>query len=123
MGNGNLGYCGLNCETCPIFVATVNDDDPLRQKTLEEWSKLYGAYIGKQLELDDINCTGCLSNDRVFVGCSNCSIRKCCQEKKFVTCASCNDYDTCEMLNGFFSVPAHQQAKNNLDKILINAKK
>jgi hypothetical protein len=118
MEKSNLGYCGLNCETCPMFVATVTNDDALRQKTVQEWSKLCGSYIGKQLELDDVNCTGCWSNNNIFVGCSNCSIRKCCQEKKFVTCANCNDYGTCEMLNGFFSVPAHQQAKTNLDNII-----
>ena len=27
------GCCGLNCEECPVFIATVNDDDALRQKT------------------------------------------------------------------------------------------
>jgi hypothetical protein len=118
MENGDLGCCGLPCKTCPILVATVNDDDALRQLTVQEWSKIYGEYIGKQLELDDVNCEGCWSENNVFVGCSNCSIRKCCQEKELVTCASCNEYGTCEMLKGFFSVPTHQQAKNNLDTII-----
>jgi hypothetical protein len=117
MEKNNLGCCGLNCEDCPIFIATANDDDALRKKTAQEWSKLYAAYIGKDLKLEDVNCKGCWSENTVFIGCSNCSIRKCCQEKKFVTCASCNEYDTCEVLNGFFSVPTHKHAKSNLNRI------
>lgn len=117
MEKQNLGCCGLNCPNCPIFVATVNDNDVLRQKTAQEWSKLYAAYLGKDLKLKDVNCKGCWSDNTIFIGCSNCSIRKCCQEKKFVTCTSCNKYDAFEMLNGFFSVPAHTPAKSNLDKI------
>ena len=117
MEKQNLGCCGLNCPDCPIFVATVNDDDVLRQKTAQEWSKLYAAYLGKDLKLKDVNCKGFWSDNTIFIGCSNCSIRKCCQEKKFVTCTSCNKYDACDMINGFFSVPAHAPAKSNLDKI------
>jgi len=118
-----MGCCGLNCGSCPIFIATVNDDNVLRQKTAQEWSELYGAYIGKDLKLEDVNCKGCLSEAMVFVGCSNCSIRKCCREKKFVTCASCSEYDTCEMLRGFFSVPTNEPAKSNLDRIRSHYKK
>ena len=119
----NMGYCGLNCDDCPVFIATVNDDDVLRQKTAQEWSELYAAYIGKDLKLEDVNCKGCWSDGTVFVGCSNCSIRKCCREKKFVTCASCSEYETCEMLKGFFSVSTNEPAKSNLDKIRSQYKK
>jgi len=112
-----LGCCGLNCEDCPVFIATVNDDDALRQKTAQKWSKLYAVYIGKDLKLEDVNCEGCWSERTIFAGCLNCSIRKCCREKKFVTCARCSEYDTCEMLEGFFSVPTHEPAKSNLDRM------
>ncbi|VVB50925.1 Uncharacterised protein [uncultured archaeon] len=30
-----LGFCGLNCEECPVFVATANNDNGLRQKPPE----------------------------------------------------------------------------------------
>ena len=115
-----LGYCGLNCEDCSVFIATANNDNNLKQKTAKEWSKLYAEYLGKNsLKQEDMNCNGCRSESSVFVGCLNCPIRKCCREKKFVTCASCNEYKTCSMLNGFFNFH-HQHAKDNLDKIRIS---
>ena len=27
------GYCGLDCEKCDAYIATVNDDQALREKT------------------------------------------------------------------------------------------
>ncbi len=46
-----LGYCGLNCEDCPVFVATANNDNGLRQKTAIEWSKLYVARTVMNMKL------------------------------------------------------------------------
>ena len=31
--------------------------------------------------------------------------------------AECAEYQTCEKINGFFAVPAHRPAKENLDKL------
>ncbi len=118
MQRQNLGCCGLNCNDCPVFIATENDDDELRQKTAKEWYKLYAEYLGKNgLKPEDMNCKGCQSESGLFIGCGNCPIRKCCREKKFNTCSSCNEYEKCEMLNGFFTVPSHQHAKDNLDRM------
>ncbi len=115
-----LGFCGLNCEDCPVFIATANNDSGLRQKTAIEWSGLYAAqlseYLGKNsLSPEDLNCTGCQSKSGLFIGCMNCPIRKCAKEKEFISCAICNEYKTCGMLNGFFSI--HQHAKEGLDRI------
>jgi hypothetical protein len=113
-----IGCCGLNCEDCLVFIATVNNDENLRQKTAEEWSKLYSEHVGKTgLKPKDMNCTGCKSEKRVFVGCLNCPIRRCCGKKKSVTCANCEKFETCDILNGFYAVPAHQSAKDNLNRI------
>ncbi len=111
-----LGCCGLNCDECPVFIATVRNDDKLRQKTAEEWSKLYAPFLGKELRPEDINCRGCRSEGSLFIGCMTCQIRECCRERKLPTCASCNEYETCETLSGFFSYH-HQQAKVNLDRV------
>ncbi|MFB3889029.1 MAG: DUF3795 domain-containing protein [Candidatus Bathyarchaeia archaeon] len=111
-----LGCCGLNCEECPVFIATANDDYGLRQSTAVAWSKLYESFLEKPLESGDMNCKGCRSQDSLFVGCTNCPIRKCCGGKNLSTCGGCAEYDTCEMLNGFFSY-GHQRAKENLDRM------
>lgn len=116
-----LGYCGLNCEACPVFIARVDNDDELREKTALEWSRLYADYLGKvALKKEDMNCGGCCAGESIFIGCMNCQIRACCRTKGFNTCASCGEYPTCEMLNGFYTVPSHKIAKANLDRIRIN---
>jgi len=119
MVENSLGFCGLNCRQCPVFIATANNDDKLRQKTAKEWSELYTDYLDKRLEQKDINCKGCWSETGIFIGCSHCPIRKCSKENSFNSCAECNKYETCPILNGFFSDPNHQQAKRNLDRIRV----
>lgn len=123
-----LACCGLQCEECPVFIATANNDDALRQKTAREWTKFFAgyaavkelAYLAKGLALEDMNCQGCQSEAGChFIGCENCTIRKCCQGRNLPTCAGCAEYESCGMLNGFFTV--HQQAKQNLDNIRKNA--
>jgi len=115
-----LAYCGLNCKDCVVFIATVNDDNELRRKTAEEWGKTYAEYIGKKyLSVEDMNCQGCRSDgDLRFIGCTNCPIRKCSQEKNLDTCADCDEYETCAMINGFFTTSP--EAKENLDQIRAN---
>jgi len=121
MGKRRLAYCGLICETCPLFIATANNDNALRMKTFKEWKKQYAEYLDVYtLTVKDMNCNGCLSDDEPFIACTNCSMRKCCRGKKYTTCAECIEYQTCEMLNGFYSVPAHKPAQANLDKIRRN---
>ncbi|NJD78337.1 MAG: DUF3795 domain-containing protein [Candidatus Methanoperedens sp.] len=120
MKKQELAYCGLDCAECPVFIATATDDEELRQKTAKEWSKLYAAqlaeYAGKnELEPEDMNCEGCHSEGDHFIGCMYCPIRKCGQDKKITTCAGCNEYGICDMLNGFFTL--HQHAKENLDRM------
>ena len=43
--NKMIGYCGLDCEKCDAYIATKNNDNELRAKTAEEWSKLNGVPI------------------------------------------------------------------------------
>lgn len=118
MEKPELAYCGLNCETCPVFIATANDDGDLRRRTAEEWSQTYAAYLGNRKLLPvEMVCSGCKSDGAHFVGCMNCPIKACNQGKGFATCASCSDYETCEMLKGFFTFLNHKSAKDNLDKL------
>jgi hypothetical protein len=95
----------VDCETYPVFVATVNNDEELRQKTLEEWRSFLGLYWKRCLTSKDITCKGYRSEDGVFVGGLNCPIRRCCSQNDFVTCANCAEYEMCDMLNGFYSIP------------------
>ena len=50
-----IAYCGLDCETCEARIATINNDNELRRKVAEEWSKLNNVEITPEM----INCSGC----------------------------------------------------------------
>jgi len=39
MSDEMLAYCGLVCTDCNAYIAKQNDDDELRRKTAEEWSR------------------------------------------------------------------------------------
>ena len=50
-----IGYCGLDCEKCDAYLATINDDQALREKTAKLWAELNNAPILPE----HINCEGC----------------------------------------------------------------
>ena len=84
-----IAYCGLDCEKCDAFIATANNDNELRAKLAEQWSKEYGA----QMKPGDINCTGCKSDGVKLFYCQNlCEIRKCALPRGIETCAPCAEY-------------------------------
>ncbi|MFZ7102083.1 MAG: DUF3795 domain-containing protein [Peptococcaceae bacterium] len=115
-----LGACGLDCGNCPVLIAAKNNDNELRAKTARDFSELYKEYIGGYaVKPEDMNCNGCQSESGIFRGCEFCAIRKCCHGKNFANCANCIEYSQCEMLNGFYSIPAHRHAKDNLDKLRL----
>ena len=53
--NSMIACCGLNCETCDARIATITNDDALREKTAALWTKLNGVPI----TADMLSCTGC----------------------------------------------------------------
>ena len=39
----NIAYCGLVCEQCDAYIATLHDDQALREKTAKLWAELNHA--------------------------------------------------------------------------------
>lgn len=106
-----IAYCGLACDECGAYIATMNDDDEKRKETAELWSKEFGGNI----KAGDINCTGCLAVDKnVYQYCRTCKIRKCGISKKLDNCAFCDDYACDKLLDFFKMVP---DAKKRLDEV------
>jgi hypothetical protein len=105
-----IAFCGLVCSECPAYIATQKDDDAERKNVAETWSKEFNADIS----FEDINCDGCISDERVFQHCNVCEIRLCGKEKGIPNCASCDIY-VCEKLSKFFEVVP--DAKEVLDGI------
>jgi len=90
-----IGYCGLDCEKCDTYIATQTDDDELRSKTAELWSKLNNVPITAEM----MNCDGCRADGIKTGFCeSMCQIRKCAASKKYETCGDCENVDSCETL-------------------------
>ena len=119
-----ISCCGVECTTCRAFIATKENDDELRKKQAEEWSR----QLNQTIPPESINCDGCLSEGRHVSYCSMCKIKECCVEKKIQNCAFCDDY-ICETLENAFKFMCEvlemginnvPEAKNNLDEIRRN---
>lgn len=90
-----IACCGLDCKECDARIATITNDDVLREKTAALWTKLNGVRITPEM----INCTGCRTEGVKTPFCDSlCSIRNCVREKRLDTCADCAKMDGCEVL-------------------------
>jgi len=107
-----IAYCGLKCDTCPIHLATLEQDrshqQTMRESIAEQCSKLYDM----NLQPEDItDCDGCRANTgRLFSGCLNCKIRKCVNKKNIESCAFCSDY-VCGILKEHFTHDPTSQSR------------
>ncbi len=90
-----IAYCGLDCEKCDAYLATVNNDQELRKKTAKLWAELNHAPILPE----HINCQGCRVEGVKTVFCDRmCGIRKCAMKKGVNTCGDCSDLEKCPIL-------------------------
>lgn len=88
-----IAYCGLDCEKCDAYIATVTDNQALREKTAKLWARLNNAPILPE----HINCEGCRVDGIKTVYCNNlCGIRKCALKKGVNTCGDCADFEKCQ---------------------------
>ncbi len=53
--NKMIAFCGLDCEKCDAYLATVTNDNALREKTAKLWAEMNNAPITPEM----INCMGC----------------------------------------------------------------
>lgn len=110
-----IACCGLDCESCDARIATVNNDNELREKTAQKWSKLNNI---PEITAETINCMGCRTNGPKTVFCSDlCEIRKCVSEKEFDTCGDCKELDSCRIVGEIFQYDP--SAKENLTSLGI----
>lgn len=87
-------------EKCDAYIATVNDDDALREKTAALWAKLNQAPILPE----HINCEGCRMNGVKTVFCDRlCQIRQCALEKEVATCGECSELENCSIVGTIIS--------------------
>ena len=93
-------YCGLDCEKCDAYLATINDDQALREKTAKLWSELNHAPILPE----HINCQGCRTDGVKTVYCESlCGIRQCALQKGVTTCGNCPELESCQTVGAILS--------------------
>jgi len=101
-----IAYCGLVCSQCPTFLATQNDDNIARERTVA----LYAKKFGLDFKPEDINCDGCKSvGGKLIKFCQVCEIRKCCSARDLGNCALCSE-QPCENLKKFYEFSADAKA-------------
>ena len=101
-----IAYCGLDCETCEARIATIHNDDALREKVAGLWSDLNGVEITPEM----INCVGCRIDGVKTPYCESlCPIRQCAHGRGLETCGSCGKMGNCEKLGAI--------TKNNADAL------
>ena len=106
-----IACCGLDCGVCDARIATVTNNQALKEKTAKLWSNLNHT----QITADMIHCTGCRVEGAKTPYCDFiCPIRKCAAEKNADTCADCGSFESCERLSTIIS--GNPQALCNLQK-------
>ena len=105
-----IACCGLDCEKCEARIATITNDDKLREKVAKKWSSLNNVLITKEM----INCMGCMENGVKTLFCSSlCEIRKCAIKNNFLNCGKCEKLKQCEKIKMIIN---NIDAYNNLIK-------
>lgn len=90
-----IAYCGLNCEKCDAYLATLHDDQALREKTAKLWTEWNQTPILPE----HIHCLGCRGDGAKTVFCeSMCGIRQCALKKGVETCGDCEKIENCQTL-------------------------
>ena len=108
--NEFIAYCGLNCELCDARLATIHNDDALRNRVAKEWSELNGVEITP----DMIHCVGCRIDGVKTPYCESlCEIRKCALASKTETCGGCDKVKECAKVG--MILKNSEEAKKNLN--------
>jgi hypothetical protein len=117
--NKIIAYCGLDCKSCSIHLATLEQNQSRQQALRESIAEQCKTLYGMNLEAEDISdCDGCrVETGRLFSGCVQCEIRKCAIRMNVENCAFCNDY-ACEKLREHFSLDPEAQVR--LDQLRIH---
>ena len=93
--NMYIAICGLDCESCEARLATVHEDEALRESVARRWSELNGVEITPEM----IHCVGCRVDGVKTPYCESlCPIRQCALERGSEICADCGDMAGCEKL-------------------------
>lgn len=101
-----LAYCGLNCNECLIYLASVSKNTEKQIILAKEYSTDTCKF-----SKEDMFCLGCHSDTLSEKMCGGCEIRKCGIEKSCTNCAECDSFP-CNILVKYLG-----DSSNNLDNL------
>ena len=96
-----LSPCGLYCGVCRVYIAHRDNDIDFKK----ELFPFYKAYGAKSVE--DMACTGCLSDGIHFPFCRSCAIKDCIKNKEIEGCYQCTEFP-CEIIAKWPSEPGKE---------------
>lgn len=89
-------YCGINCGTCPLYVATVNNNTSMKEDIRLKYEKIYN----RSIDIKEMECNGCKS-DKKFSLSRACNITPCNISKGIDTCSQCRSFK-CDRIKKFY---------------------
>ncbi|MBD3230347.1 MAG: DUF3795 domain-containing protein [Candidatus Lokiarchaeota archaeon] len=87
-----LAPCGLYCGVCAVYIAHRDNNLKFKKRIVDVY-----PFTTK---VEQIKCTGCLSEEEVFEVCQHCPIKSCTQKKEIEGCHQCNDFP-CKYIENF----------------------
>jgi len=107
-----MAYCGLLCDSCPVHLATLEEDESRQRALRKAIAGHIREHYGMDVQPEDItDCDGCrAATGRIYSGCLNCGIKKCTIEKHIESCAFCSDYP-CDKLRNLFTLDPDAQSR------------
>lgn len=103
--NELVAYCGINCATCPLYIATKCNDYLMKQELSIKWGQLYK----RSFDITDMECYGCKSEKRFFLS-DKCDISSCNISKAISTCTECSSHP-CDRIKKFYEWQANNDTK------------
>lgn len=91
----HLAYCGFDCETCPVYVATIQKDAAMQETLAKEYSMQSNLFVAA-----DMTCEGCKAKVISEKMCRSCALRLCGTEKEVDNCGMCVAYP-CEKIETY----------------------
>lgn len=109
----DMAYCGLHCDSCPVFNATISGDNALLARLAEEYSG-----EGFVITAEELECLGCHTGQISEKMCGGCGMRACGREKGVAHCGECAEYP-CAIIEEY--LPEAHPARAALEEYRANA--
>lgn len=101
-----IAPCGIDCNNCDAYIATLTGNTELRLKLAEN----YLAQYYKEIDPETLYCDACSSEGRHIGFCAECEIRACAFGKGYSTCAECSEFP-CEKGSFIWTESSKSRAK------------